>query len=69
MAQLPAEEQWHLATYSMSVEDLTERGITVEPDQPRARILRSVFMKPEHEEVVDDLVEVLEVASQRTFES
>ncbi len=69
LAQLPAEEQWHLATYSMSVEDLTERGITVEPDQPRARILRSVFMKPEHEEVVDDLVEVLEVASQRTFES
>jgi len=67
LAELPREEQWHLATYSMSIEDLTRRGIALDADQDRVRILRSVFMKPEHEFVIENLVEVLEATHQRTL--
>lgn len=42
------QEQVHLATYGMAVGALAERDIVLAPDQESARILRSVFMKPEH---------------------
>lgn len=60
LANRSPSEQWHLATYAMSVQDLARRGIDVVNDNPRPRILRSVFMKPEHEYAVDDLLEMLE---------
>ena len=62
----PRDQQWHLATYAMSTSDLDRRGIHLDPDHPRPRILRSVLMKPEHEQVVDELVEVLAEVSART---
>lgn len=49
LTQVPAQDQVHVATYGMGAEALTERGITLTHDQESARILRSVFMKPEHE--------------------
>ena len=60
LANAQPEQQWHLATYSMTARDLARRGIAAEADAKRVRILRSVFMKPEHEGVVEDLVGVLE---------
>lgn len=59
-------EQWHLATYSMKRSNLARRGIEVAGDIDRVRILRSVLMKPEHEFVVDDLVDVLEATERST---
>ena len=69
LALRPPNEQWHLATYNIRVDDLARRGIDLKPDQAHARILRSVLMKPEHDAVVDDLVKVLEEASRRTVVS
>ena len=69
LARRPPEEQWHLATYNIRVDDLARRGIDVKPDQEHARILRSVLMKPEHDAVVDDLVKVVEETSRRTVAS
>ena len=66
LALRPPDEQWHLATYNIRVDDLARRGIDVEPDQEHARILRSVLMKPEHDAVANGLVKVLEEASRRT---
>lgn len=40
-------EQVHVATYAVAVDDLLRRGHAVAPDAERARILRSVVMKPE----------------------
>lgn len=69
LADRPPDRQWHLATYAMSSADLERRGIHLDPDHPRPRILRSVLMKPEHERVVDELVEVLAEVSARTVEA
>jgi len=69
LALRPPNEQWHLATYNIRVDDLARRGIDLKPDQAHARILRSVLMKPEHDAVVDDLVKVLVEASRRTVNS
>lgn len=66
LAMRPRDQQWHLATYAMSTSDLDRRGIHLDPDHPRPRILRSVLMKPEHEQVVDELVEVLAEVSAPT---
>jgi len=60
LARCNRADQWHVATYSMSMNDLERRGIALTGHQSRARILRSVLMKPEHEAVVDEFVEVLE---------
>ncbi len=60
LARCTRADQWHVATYSMSMNDLERRGIALTGHQSRARILRSVLMKPEHEAVVDEFVEVLE---------
>ena len=69
LAQADPEEQWHLATYSMKQADLARRGIEVAGGGDRVRILRSVLMKPEHEFVVDDLVDVLEASGPPTVGS
>ena len=69
MANRTRDEQWHLATYSMKRADLARRGIEVTGDLDRVRILRSVLMKPEHEFVVDDLVDVLEATERSTVRS
>lgn len=69
LANRPRDEQWHLATYSMKRADLARRGIEVTGDLDRVRILRSVLMKPEHEFVVDELVDVLEATERSTVRS
>lgn len=55
LAHSAAPEQMHLATYGMHAEALAERGITLTRDQDVARILRSVFMKPEHEAAITEI--------------
>lgn len=44
--------QVHIATYSVTPPQLSARGHDVEPDADRARILRSVLMKPESGDLV-----------------
>jgi len=51
----PREDQIHLATYLVTAEQLRQRGIKIESDLEKARILRSVLMKPEHEDLVPAL--------------
>ena len=45
-------EQVHVATYAVSADQLRARGHDLVPDVDRARILRSVLMKPESEAAV-----------------
>ena len=47
--------QVHVATYAVTHAQLAARGHDVEPDADRARILRSVLMKPESGAVVPDI--------------
>ncbi|MBQ6640087.1 MAG: aspartate aminotransferase family protein [Saccharopolyspora sp.] len=58
--QARPQEQLHLAVLEVTAEDCAARGHTVHPDVPRARILRSVLMKPEHEDWVEHNHSVLE---------
>ena len=51
----PKEDQIHLATYVIQEHQLTQRGINMTQDSDKARILRSVLMKPEHELLVPKL--------------
>jgi glutamate/tyrosine decarboxylase-like PLP-dependent enzyme len=51
----PKEDQIHLATYQVTAAQLAQRGINIEADIEKARILRSVLMKPEHEHLVPAL--------------
>lgn len=51
-AQGPADEQVHLALYSADARAFAERGHAAQPDADRARIIRSVLMKPESAEIV-----------------
>ena len=55
LAQAPAVEQIHVATYGMEASALDARGIDLRRDQDVARILRSVFMKPEHEAAISEI--------------
>ena len=48
-------DQVHVATYGMQAASLAARGIAVTRDQESARILRSVFMKPEHEAAIPEI--------------
>ena len=48
-------EQIHLATYNVKGADLVRRGHDVHVDRDAGRILRSVVMKPESSEVIDDI--------------
>ena len=51
-AQGPADTQVHLALYAADGRAFTERGHAAQPDADRARIIRSVLMKPESAEIV-----------------
>ena len=55
LTHAPARDQVHLATYGMQAAALAERGITATEDQNSARILRSVFMKPEHDSAIPEI--------------
>lgn len=58
--QAPPQEQLHLAVLEVTAEDFAARGHPAHPDVPRARILRSVLMKPEHEDWIEHNHHVLE---------
>ena len=51
-ADAPPTEQVHVATYATTHEALSARGHDLVSDLDRARILRSVVMKPESESLV-----------------
>lgn len=51
----PKADQIHLATYIIQEHQLKQRGISITQDATKARILRSVLMKPEHEILVPKL--------------
>ena len=51
-ARGPADEQVHLALYSADAQAFATRGLAAAPDAHRARIIRSVLMKPESAEVI-----------------
>ena len=48
-------DQIHLATYVMKSQAFADRGFDLQGDEPKAKILRSVLMKPEHEYLVPTL--------------
>ncbi len=54
-AAAPPEQQVHIALYSATSEQLQARGHQLEPDAARARILRSVVMKPESEPAIPSI--------------
>jgi hypothetical protein len=51
----PKQDQIHLATYVIEQSQISARGFTLIQDAPKAKILRSVLMKPEHELLVPEL--------------
>ncbi len=53
-----------LSVYRVSAEALRARHPEIEPDQPHARVLRSVLMKPEHERYLDRLHARVEALAQ-----
>jgi len=63
-AALPATEQIHLATYTVTASALERRGHSVTPDAATARILRSTVMKPESGTIVGSIHRRLESMSQ-----
>lgn len=48
-------QQTHLATYVVTPSQLRSRDINLVEDADRARIMRSVLMKPEHEPLIPDM--------------
>ncbi len=60
-------QQTHLATYTVTPEQLAARGIHLEADAGRGRIMRSVLMKPEHEPLVPEMHEQVQMWSQRAY--
>ncbi len=48
-------EQVHVATYTVTADQLASRRHALEPDAPAARILRSVVMKPESEDRIPEI--------------
>jgi hypothetical protein len=48
-------DQIHLATYMMKSQAFADRGFALQGDELKAKILRSVLMKPEHEYLVPKL--------------
>lgn len=57
---LPPSEALYVATYDVSAADMALRGFSLEADIERGRILRSVLMKPETEDIVEELNERVE---------
>lgn len=62
-ANLPPDEQIHLATYTVTAKALAERGHRLVADASRARIMRSTVMKPESGAVIPDVHRRLESLS------
>jgi glutamate/tyrosine decarboxylase-like PLP-dependent enzyme len=56
----PPQEALFVATYNVDASALTARGHRVEADVDAGRILRSVFMKPESEDAVPQLLADIE---------
>jgi hypothetical protein len=52
---LPAHQALFVATYTVDGSSLAVRGHRVDADLPTGRILRSVLMKPETEDLVPTL--------------
>lgn len=61
-------QQTHLATYVVTAEQLRSRGIEIVDDAPSARIMRSVLMKPEHEELIPEMHHHVSMWSRRARE-
>ena len=66
-ADTPRSQQTHLATYVVTPTQLRARGIELEPDAERARIMRSVLMKPEHEPLVPEMHHHVSMWSRRAY--
>ena len=62
-ANLPPDEQIHLATYTVTAKALADRGHRLAADASRARIMRSTVMKPESGTVIPDVHRRLESLS------
>ena len=60
-------QQTHLATYVVTPAQLSVRGIELELDADRARIMRSVLMKPEHEPLIPELHHHVSMWSRRAY--
>jgi hypothetical protein len=61
-------QQTHLATYVVKPEQLRDRGIAIEADAESARIMRSVLMKPEQEQLIPELHFHVEMWARRAME-
>lgn len=59
------ETQIHLATYVMKPEGFTKRGFELEKNSDTAKIMRSVLMKPEHENLIGELHRGVEAIASR----
>jgi len=62
-------QQTHLATYVVTNEQLRARGIDLAEDAARARIMRSVLMKPEHEPLIPEMHHHVSMWSRRARDS
>lgn len=62
-AELPADEQIHLATYAVTAPALAARGHVITADATTARIMRSTVMKPESSTIIGDIHRRLESLS------
>jgi len=60
-------QQTHLATYVVTPEQLQARGIDLDRDADRARIMRSVLMKPEHEPLIPEMHHHVSMWSRRAY--
>lgn len=60
-------QQTHLATYVVTPAQLRARGIHLEEDAERARIMRSVLMKPEHEPLIPEMHHHVSMWSRRAY--
>jgi hypothetical protein len=60
-------QQTHLATYVVSEPKLAIRGIDLRDDAASARIMRSVLMKPEHEPLIPEMHQHVEMWSERAI--
>mgnify|MGYP002783521030 FL=1 len=60
-------QQTHLATYVVTPAHLRARGIHLEEDAERGRIMRSVLMKPEHEPLIPEMHHHVSMWSRRAY--
>ena len=62
-------QQTHLATYVVTPAQLRARGIHLDDDAERGRIMRSVLMKPEHEPLIPEMHHHVSMWSRRAYEA